>query len=212
MLKHLLDTCSMIAVLRGIRPDEVEAIGGILYEAGFRLIEIPLNSPEPFESIRLLRQVLPEDCHVGAGTALTVTHVQQARAAGAEMIVMPHTDTILLQECRAAGMTSVAGVATLTEAFHALNAGADILKMFPSDLVTPGILRAWRSVIPAHVPLAPFGHVTPDMLPELHAAGATAFGLDTSLYSPGMTATQVHARAMQFMSAWRALHAETVPG
>lgn len=203
MLKEALKQCGLIAILRGIRPDEVEAIGLALYDAGFRIIEVPLNSPEPFESIRVLRNVLPANCMVGAGTVLSPAQVLQVKDAEGQLIVMPHSDPEVIRAATAAGLASAPGVATVTEAFAALAAGADILKMFPAEQLGPVVVKAWRAVIPASVMLVPVGGITPDSLKEFTAAGASAFGLGSALYKPGMTVEQVRKNADAFVSAWK---------
>jgi len=203
MLKEALKQCGLIAILRGIRPDEVEAVGLALYDAGFRIIEVPLNSPEPFESIRVLRNVLPANCMVGAGTVLSPMQVQQVKDAEGQLIVMPHGDPEVIRAATAAGLASAPGVATVTEAFAALAAGADILKMFPAEQLGPVVVKAWRAVIPASVMLVPVGGITPASLKEFTAAGASAFGLGSALYKPGMTVEQVRKNADAFVSAWQ---------
>jgi len=203
MLKDALKHCGLIAILRGIRPDEVEAVGKVLYDAGFRVIEVPLNSPEPFESIRVLRNILPADCMVGAGTVLSPAQVLQVKDAGGELIVMPHSAPDIIRAATAAGLASAPGVATVTEAFAALAAGADILKMFPAEQLGPAVVKAWRAVIPTSVMLVPVGGITPASLAEFTAAGASAFGLGSALYKPSMTAEQVKKNAEAFVSAWQ---------
>jgi 2-dehydro-3-deoxyphosphogalactonate aldolase len=203
MLKEALKQCGLIAILRGIRPDEVEAVGLALYDAGFRIIEVPLNSPEPFESIRVLRNVLPANCMVGAGTVLSPAQVLQVKDAEGQLIVMPHSDPEVIRAATAAGLASAPGVATVTEAFAALAAGADILKMFPAEQLGPIVVKAWRAVIPAGVMLVPVGGITPASLKEFTTAGASAFGLGSALYKPGMTVEQVRKNADAFVSAWK---------
>lgn len=203
MLKEALKQCGLIAILRGIRPDEAETIGTVLYDAGFRVIEVPLNSPEPFESIRLLRNSLPANCVVGAGTVLSPAQVQQVKDAGGQLIVMPHSDPAVIAAATAAGLASAPGVATVTEAFAALAAGADILKMFPAEQLGPAVVKAWRAVIPASVSLAPVGGITPANLKSFSEAGASGFGLGSALYKPGMTADQVRQNAVDFINAWQ---------
>ena len=203
MLKEALKQCGLIAILRGIRPDEAETIGAVLYDAGFRVIEVPLNSPEPFESIRLLRNSLPANCVVGAGTVLSPAQVQQVKDAGGQLIVMPHSDPAVIAAATAAGLASAPGVATVTEAFAALAAGADILKMFPAEQLGPAVVKAWRAVIPASVSLAPVGGITPANLKSFSDAGASGFGLGSALYKPGMTAEQVRQNAVDFLNAWQ---------
>lgn len=203
MLKEALKQCGLIAILRGIRPDEAETIGAVLYDAGFRVIEVPLNSPEPFESIRLLRNALPANCVVGAGTVLSPAQVQQVKDAGGQLIVMPHSDPAVIAAATAAGLASAPGVATVTEAFAALAAGADILKMFPAEQLGPAVVKAWRAVIPATVSLAPVGGITPANMKSFTEAGASGFGLGSALYKPGMNAEQVKQNALDFIDAWQ---------
>ncbi|MFL9927024.1 2-dehydro-3-deoxy-6-phosphogalactonate aldolase [Herbaspirillum lusitanum] len=206
MLKEALKQCGLIAILRGVRPDEVEAIGKALYDAGFRIIEVPLNSPEPLQSIRLLRSALPANCMIGAGTVMTPAQVQQVKDAGGELIVMPHSDPELIRAATAAGLASAPGVATVTEAFAALAAGADILKMFPAEQLGPVVVKAWRAVVPASVMLVPVGGITPDSIAAFAKAGASAFGLGSALYKPGMSAEQVGANARAFVAALNAVN------
>lgn len=203
MFKDAMKKCRLIAILRGVRPDEVEAIGRALYDAGLRVIEVPLNSPEPLESIRILRGALPADCVVGAGTVMSPAQVQQVADAGGQLIVMPHSDPAVIRAATDAGLASAPGVATVTEAFAALAAGADILKMFPAEQLGPAVVKAWRAVVPPSVVLAPVGGITPDSLGSFLQAGATAFGLGSALYKAGMSAQQVGANAQAFIAALR---------
>ena len=205
MLKNAMKHCGMIAILRGVHPGEVAAIGMALYTAGFRIIEVPLNSPEPFESIRLLRTTLATDCVVGAGTVLTQAMVSEVKNAGGGIIVMPHSDAAIINAAKQAGLACAPGVATVTEAFAALAAGADILKMFPAEQLGPTIVKAWRAVIPAHVALVPVGGITPENMAAFVAAGASGFGLGSALYKPGMRAEEVSRHAQQFVAVWRAV-------
>ncbi|WP_343585332.1 2-dehydro-3-deoxy-6-phosphogalactonate aldolase [Herbaspirillum sp.] len=204
MFKEAMKQCRLIAILRGVRPDEVEAISRAIYDAGFRIIEVPLNSPEPLESIRILRSALPADCVVGAGTVMSPAQVQQVAGAGGQLIVMPHSDPAVIRAATDAGLASAPGVATVTEAFAALAAGADILKMFPAEQLGPAVVKAWRAVVPANVVLAPVGGITPDNLKAFLQAGASAFGLGSALYKPGLSAQEVGANAKAFIAALRA--------
>ena len=203
MLKNAMQHCGLIAILRGIRPDEVAAIGLALYEAGFRVIEVPLNSPQPFDSIRILRATLAADCVVGAGTVLSITQVAEVKNAGGEIIVMPHSDIKVIRAAKQAGMACAPGVATLTEAFAALAAGADVLKMFPAEQLSPIVVKAWRAVIPSDVALIPVGGITPANMAPFVAAGASGFGLGSALYKPGLSAMRVGQNADEFIAAWR---------
>jgi len=203
MLKNAMQHCGLIAILRGIRPDEVAAIGLALYKAGFRVIEVPLNSPQPFESIRLLRATLAADCVVGAGTVLSTPQVAEVKNAGGEVIVMPHSDVKVISAAKQAAMACAPGVATLTEAFAALAAGADVLKMFPAEQLSPIVVKAWRAVIPSDVALIPVGGITPANMAPFVAAGASGFGLGSALYKPGLSAMLVGQNADEFIAAWR---------
>jgi 2-dehydro-3-deoxyphosphogalactonate aldolase len=200
-----LRTLPLIAILRGIKPGEAEAIAGALHAEGFRLIEIPLNSPDPFDSIARVRRSLPPDALVGAGTVLQADDVERLRAAGGELVVMPHSDRAVIRAAKAAGLVCVPGVATPTEAFAALDAGADALKLFPAELISPPVVKAMRAVLPKASRLFPVGGITPDSMAAYVRAGANGFGLGSSLYAPGAFADQVRAHARRCADAWRAL-------
>jgi 2-dehydro-3-deoxyphosphogalactonate aldolase len=203
MLKSAMQHCGLIAILRGIRPDEVAAIGLVLYKAGFRVIEVPLNSPQPFESIRILRSTLAADCVIGAGTVLSSAQVAEVKNAGGEIIVMPHSDGTVIRAAKQAAMACAPGVATLTEAFAALAAGADVLKMFPAEQLGPIVVKAWRAVLPGELALIPVGGITPANMAPFVVAGASGFGLGSALYKPGLSAMQVGRNADEFIAAWR---------
>ena len=206
MLKQALAKNGLIAILRGLRPQEAQAIGKVLYDAGFRTLEVPLNSPEPYESIRILRNTLPADCLVGAGTVLTPAQVELVKAAGGQVIVMPHSDPKVLRAAKAAGLYLSPGVATPTEAFAALAEGADVLKMFPAEQMGPAVVKAWLAVLPAGTRLIPVGGITPDNMQVFIDAGAKGFGLGSGLFKPGMTVDQVASRAQAYVAAWKALN------
>lgn len=201
-LFQTMQTCGLIAILRGVKPHEVVAIGQALYDAGFRIIEVPLNSPEPLASIRALRDALPADCLVGAGTVLSAQACADVAAAGGQIIVMPHSDMEVIRAARAAGLACAPGVATLTEAYAALAAGANMLKMFPAEAMPPHVLKAWRAVITPPMALVPVGGIVPENIATYAAAGASGFGLGSALYRPGDTAADVATKAAQFMQAW----------
>eukprot|EP01034_Spumella_vulgaris_P042740 gene42740-53025_t len=148
LFNNAFDALPLVAILRGLRPKEAEAVGAALYDAGFRMIEVPLNSPQPLDSIELLSRSLPADALLGAGTVLSVQAVQDVKNAGGQLIVMPHADTEVIRAAKAAGMFCVPGAATPTEAFAALHAGADAVKLFPAELITPTLVRAMRAVLP----------------------------------------------------------------
>ena len=193
----------LVAILRGIRPEEAEAAAHCLFDAGFRLIEVPLNSPDPFTSIATMRRVLPMDALVGAGTVLNATQMQQLKDCGGELAVMPHADTTLIRQAKQLGMLCVPGVVTPTEAFAALDAGADALKLFPAELITPPILKAIRVVLPKGTRLLPVGGITPDNMKPYRDAGAAGFGLGSALYSPGISTADLAERAGAFVAAWK---------
>lgn len=195
----------LVAILRGIRPEECTDITQALYEEGFRLIEIPLNSPEPLKSIAMVRRHLPADCVVGAGTVLTPQAVDQVKAAGGELIVMPHSDAAVVARAKALGMLCTPGVATPTEAFAALAAGADALKIFPAEQLGPQVLKAWRAVLPRDLCLLPVGGITPENMEAYIQAGAGGFGLGSALYRPSQSAADTRTNARRFQQAWTQL-------
>lgn len=205
-LARALAECGLVAILRGLRPDEAVTVGLALHAAGMRVIEVPLNSPSPFESIAALRAALPPDCVVGAGTVLDPADCERVAESGGSLIVMPHADPAVIRRAKAGGLACAAGVATPTEAFAALAAGADLLKLFPADSLGPATLKAWRAVLPTGVPLVPVGGVTPDSVAAWVDAGAAACGLGSALYRPGDTPTAVRERARAFVQAWQHAH------
>ena len=193
----------LVAILRGITPADAEAVAKVLYAEGFRIIEVPLNSPQPFDSISLIRRVLPVDALVGAGTVLHRDDVQRLCEADGEIAVMPHADPHLIRAAKDAGLICVPGVVTPTEAFAALAAGADALKLFPAELISPSAVKALRAVLPKATRLLPVGGITPANMAPYIAAGANGFGLGSALYAPGRSAIEVAARARDFAAAWR---------
>lgn len=193
----------LIAILRGVTPDEVVEVGTELHAAGFRVIEIPLNSPHAVESIRRLAAALGAEARIGAGTVLTTGQVADVAAAGGTLVVSPNADPQVIRATKAAGMLSGPGVATPTEGFAALAAGADFLKLFPAEQMPPAVVKAWRAVFPAEVSLVPVGGIEPASMAAIVAAGATGFGLGSALYKPGMTAAAVRQSADAFVAAWR---------
>jgi len=200
-----LDPLPLIAVLRGITPEEVPAISGALIAEGFRVLEVPLNSPRPFESIRLLAKACGDQCLVGAGTVLAVADVARVRDAGGKVVVMPHADTVVIREAKALGLVCVPGVGTPTEAFAALAAGADALKMFPAEALPPGALKAWRAVLPRDALVFAVGGIRPDNMAPYWTAGANGFGTGSNLYAPGARAEDVRTAAAAYAAGFRAL-------
>ena len=195
----------LVAILRGLKPEEAPTILDALLRHGFSLIEIPLNSPDPLVSIATMRKLAPADVLVGAGTVLSPADVDRVAGAGGDLIVMPHADVATIAAAKARGLACAPGVATPTEAFAALAAGADGLKAFPAELITPVVVKAWRAVIPKSVPILPVGGIAPETMAGYIAAGATGFGLGSALYRPGDTPARVGERAAAFVAAWRAL-------
>ncbi len=194
----------LVAILRGVRPDEVLALGGVLREAGFRVIEVPLNSPDPFTSIERLARAYGADALIGAGTVLTPHDVDRVADAGARLVLAPNFDAAVVARAKARGLATMPGVATPTEAFAALAAGADTLKMFPAELLGPPVVRAWRSVLPAGTPLFAVGGVGRANLAAFKAAGVRGAGIGSSLYTPGLDAAELGRRARELQSAWAA--------
>ncbi|GGL45637.1 2-dehydro-3-deoxy-6-phosphogalactonate aldolase [Nocardia jinanensis] len=192
----------LIAILRGITPDEVVAVGSALVEAGFHAIEVPLNSPDPYRSIELLATNFGRVCPVGAGTVLHPEEVERARSAGAEIIVSPDTHPEVIAATRALGMRSYPGVATATEAFGAIRAGARSLKLFPSTALGISGMRALSAVLPVGVELIPVGGVDESNLAEWRAAGAGGAGIGTSVYRPGDSAGEVRVKARRLSDIW----------
>jgi 2-dehydro-3-deoxyphosphogalactonate aldolase len=203
MLSSWLNRLPLVAILRGIHPSEAVTIGHVLAEAGFHLLEVPLNSPEPMASIKHMTQSLGDDYLIGAGTVMSAAQVKEVAAAGGRLIVMPHADTVVIRAAKEAGLYCIPGVATPTEAFAALAAGADGLKLFPAEQSNPAVLKAWRAVLPAHIPVLPVGGIGPHTMAPWLAAGATGFGIGASLYAPGRSASDVAVRAKEFVGAWQ---------
>jgi len=196
-----LSECPLVAILRGITPDEAEPIGEALIEAGFGLIEVPLNSPQPLESIERLAARLGESATIGAGTVTTAADVTAIRDAGGVLIVSPHADERVIAATVAEGMISLPGFLTPTDAFAALRAGAHALKLFPAEAASPAVLKALRAVLPPDLPVLPVGGIDVEGMAPWLAAGAGGFGLGSALYRPGSTPSEVSTRARRFVAA-----------
>jgi 2-dehydro-3-deoxyphosphogalactonate aldolase len=194
-------TLPLIAILRGVRPDEVEAIGDALVEAGFGIIEVPMNSPDPLDSIARLARRLKGRAVVGAGTVLRVDQVAAVAAAGGTLVISPNAAPPVIAAAAAAGLVPLPGIATPSEAFAALDAGAAALKLFPAEAASPGVLKAMRAVLPSDTRVLPVGGIVPDTMAPWLAAGAAGFGLGSALYTPRMTASEVGERASRFVAA-----------
>jgi 2-dehydro-3-deoxyphosphogalactonate aldolase len=194
----------LIAILRGLKPEETEGVVGALIETGFRAIEIPLNSPDPFRSIEIAAKMAPADCLIGAGTVLSVEEVESLDAAGGKLMVSPNADADVIVAARVKGMVTMPGVLTPTEALVAAKAGATGLKFFPASIIGPAGINAIRTILPKDLVIAAVGGVSDRNFAEYTSAGITAFGLGTSLYKPSMTAAEVRERATVTLSAYDA--------
>ena len=200
-----MDAFPLVAILRGVRPEEVEAIGDALVDGGFRLIEVPLNSPEPFESIeRLAKRFSGGSVLVGAGTVLDASQVAGVEDVGGQLIISPNFDAEVVAEAARRRLVSIPGIATPSEAFAAVKAGASALKLFPAEGASPTVLKAMRAVLPKDLRVLPVGGIDPDKCEPWLRAGASGFGLGSALYKPGMSASDVRSRADAFREALQA--------
>lgn len=197
--------CPLVAILRGVGPEEIEGIADALVEAGFSMIEIPLNSPEPLTSIARIAKRYGDDVLIGAGTVLSVEQVEAVRGAGGRVIVSPNTNVAVIAASAAAGLVSLPGYATPSEAFAAIAAGASGLKLFPAEAATPAVLRAQRAVLPADMAVLVVGGITPQSMAPWLGSGAQGFGLGSALYKPGDGPAIVGARARHFINALKEL-------
>ena len=198
----ILQVYPLIAILRGVVPDEVLGVADVLLAAGFRAIEVPLNSPQPFLSIERLANHVTGDVAIGAGTVLTPDQVDAAAAAGSGLILAPNCNADVIRRTVERGLYSMPGVATPTEAFAALDAGAHALKLFPADVLGTASVKAWRAVLPTGVGLFAVGGIGADNLPSFRDAGAQGAGLGSSLYEPGIPLDELGARAQRLVAAW----------
>ncbi|ARJ69290.1 2-dehydro-3-deoxy-6-phosphogalactonate aldolase [Paracoccus contaminans] len=193
--------CPLVAILRGLAPPEAEDIGAALVGAGFRLIEVPLNSPRPLDSIERLARRFGDQAVIGAGTVLDPAEVDALAEAGGRLVVAPNFDPAVAAAAARRGMAYAPGIATPSEAFAALQAGAAMLKLFPAEMIPPAAVKAMRAVLPGAARLVPVGGITPDAMAPYRAAGADGFGLGSALYRPGMGAADVARNAAAFMAA-----------
>ncbi|WP_394179472.1 2-dehydro-3-deoxy-6-phosphogalactonate aldolase [Marinomonas posidonica] len=201
----LMQEFPMVAILRGVQFDEVVEHTQVLLDAGFKMIEVPLNSPDPFNSIRLLQDTFGEQALIGAGTVLTQQDLAKLIATGAGLMVCPHTDVELIKTAKKAGLFALPGFFTASEAFAALQAGADGLKLFPAEaLPSLKVIKALGAVIPSDTWICPVGGVTPDNVAEYFTAGAKGFGLGSALYKKGQSVATTKANAQAFANAWQA--------
>jgi 2-dehydro-3-deoxyphosphogalactonate aldolase len=200
LLHQYLDQCPLIAIIRGVTPGEAGGIGQAIYESGIRIIEVPLNSPEPLDSIKRLAQRFGDRMLVGAGTVFTPANVEDVHAVGGRLIVSPHFNPAVVRAAVQAGMVACPGYFTPTEAFAALDAGATALKLFPAEAASPDVLKAQRAVIPADVPVMIVGGVKPDNMAGWLAAGASGFGLGGGLYQPGQSPEDTLDKARAYVA------------
>lgn len=204
LLRDFLDQCPLVAIIRGVRPDEAEAIGRAIFDAGIRIIEVPLNSPDPLASIRALTAAFGDEALVGAGTVLDPARVAEVKAAGGRIIVSPDSNPAVIAAAAAAGMVSCPGYFTPSEAFAALRAGAHGLKLFPAEGATPAVLKAQRAVLPKELSILVVGGVKPDGMRPWLEAGADGFGLGGGLYAAGQSVEDTRARARAYVAGVRA--------
>lgn len=193
--------CPLVAILRGLRPEEALDHVGALVEAGFTLIEVPLNSPAALDSIAALSSAFGQDAIIGAGTVLTASDVENVVRAGGRLIVAPNIDLQVAAATRAAGLIYGPGVATPTEAFSAIAAGAHFLKLFPAEIIPPVAVKALRAVVPATMPMLAVGGVSPATMEAYLTAGANGFGLGSGLYRPGQSAAETGRKARDYIAA-----------
>ncbi len=203
-LKSCLARCPLIAILRGVRPEEAASIAAALESAGIAIVEVPLNSPDPLASIATLARDVGTRLLIGAGTVMTEAQVAAIARAGGRLIVTPHADPLITRAAKVHGLIAVPGFFTPTEAFAMLAAGADALKLFPAEAASPAVLRALRAVLPADTAVLPVGGIDAGNIPAWRAAGAAGFGIGSSIYKPGDTAETVAAKARTLLAS---LHA-----
>jgi 2-dehydro-3-deoxyphosphogalactonate aldolase len=203
-LRAALKQCPVVAILRGVKPDEVDAVGDALVESGITIIEVPLNSPDPFDSIGRLAKRHGARALIGAGTVLETPDVARVKAAGGELIVAPNFDSDVVRAAKTAGLVALPGVMTPSEGFAALKAGADGLKLFPAEIIPPTVFKAWRAVFPPDCLLLAVGGVGVDNLKIYAQAGASGYGIGSALYKPGRAPAEIAPLARALVAVAKA--------
>ena len=202
---HLhMDSLPLMAILRGLKPEEALDVGHAIVNAGFHILEVPLNSPEPLRSIQIMAEAFP-NALVGAGTVTTAQQVRDIKAAGGQVIISPHLDDNVVCEAVNLGLISLPGVATPTEAFRAISLGAHGLKLFPAEMISPTVVKSMRAVLPSHIRLIPVGGIGTHNMADYRNSGASGFGIGSALFAPGKSAQAVGHSAAAFVQAWKAL-------
>ena len=204
LLHRYLDECPLVAIIRGVTPADAEVVVDAIYEAGMRIIEVPLNSPEPLKSIELLADKFGDRMLVGAGTVLNAHQVADVKSAGGRIIVSPNANLAVVSATAAAGLVASPGYFTPTEAFAAIDAGATALKLFPAEAASPAVLKAQLAVIPKDIPVMVVGGVKPDNMRPWLDAGAAGFGLGGGLYQPGQSAGETLEKARAYVAGVKA--------
>lgn len=197
--------CGIVAIIRGVTLDEVAGVGDALHAAGIRVVEVPLNSPDPFRSIAALAARFHDRMVVGAGTVLDIDSVDRVKSAGGQISVSPDCNPAVIARAVERGMVPLPGVFTPTEAFTAVRAGARHLKLFPAEAASPKTVKAWKAVLPRDVKVYAVGGVTPANMKDWADAGCAGFGIGSNIYKPGMSADDVGRAARDFVAAWKNL-------
>lgn len=206
-LTTFMERMPLIAILRGVKPTEAAEVARTLVDAGFKIIEVPLNSPHPYDSIRAIADECGNDVLVGAGTVMSPQQVREVKVAGGRLIVMPHSDAEVIVAAKTEGMIAAPGIMTPTEAFAALKNGADALKLFPAEGSPPSVMKAMLAVLPAGTSVVPVGGIDPDNLASYWNVGAKGFGLGSALYKPGKAIDEIASDASRFVEKMRELMA-----
>ena len=196
-----MDALPLVAILRGLKPEEALEVGQVIVNAGFHILEVPLNSPDPLRSIQILAEAFP-NALVGAGTVTTAQQVRDIKATGGQIIISPHLDDNVVCEAVNLGLISMPGVATPTEAFRAIALGAHGLKLFPAEMISPSVVKSMRAVLPSHVRLIPVGGIGARNMADYRQCGASGFGIGSALYAPGKTVQAIGESAAAFVRAW----------